>query len=58
MTDLKNKTAIITGSVRGIGRAIAERYAQPRSEHCSQFFKRQKLLRTKRLKRLKKITRM
>ena len=28
MTDLKNKTAIITGSVRGIGRAIAERYAQ------------------------------
>ena len=28
MTDLKNKTAIITGSVRGIGRAIAERYAK------------------------------
>lgn len=27
MTNLKNKTAIITGSVRGLGKAIAERYA-------------------------------
>ncbi len=27
MNSLKNKTAIITGSVRGLGKAIAERYA-------------------------------
>ena len=27
MNALKNKTAIITGSARGLGKAIAERYA-------------------------------
>lgn len=27
MNSLKNRTALITGSVRGLGKAIAERYA-------------------------------
>jgi|HubBroStandDraft_6_1064221.scaffolds.fasta_scaffold1839547_1 3-oxoacyl-[acyl-carrier protein] reductase len=27
MTDLRNKVALATGSARGIGKAIAERYA-------------------------------
>lgn len=29
MTSLKNKIAIITGSSKGLGKAIAENYARP-----------------------------
>ncbi len=29
MTSLNNTTALVTGSARGTGRAIAERYAAP-----------------------------